>query len=78
MAPIGSKQFPRDSPKAGGRRARHRGALREPAVPTLFRFLIVVGILAALGYGALWTLAHWVEPDQREITVTIPSDRLGK
>jgi len=45
-------------------------------VPTLFRFLIVVAILAGLGFAAVFALATLVEPDSREITVPIPSNRL--
>ena len=41
-------------------------------MPTLFRFLIVVGILGGLGYGAIFSLATFTDPKPREITVTIP------
>jgi hypothetical protein len=47
-------------------------------VPTLFRFLVIVGVLAALGYGAMWALVLYVEPQPREISVTIPPTKLGK
>jgi hypothetical protein len=47
-------------------------------MPSLFRFLFVVGILAGMIYGAIYALATFVNPDQREITVTIPQDRLNK
>ncbi|MCB5174396.1 MULTISPECIES: histidine kinase [Microvirga] len=45
-------------------------------MPTLFRFLIVVAILAGLGFAAVFALATLVEPEPREITVPIPSSRL--
>jgi hypothetical protein len=45
-------------------------------VPTLFRFLFVVLVLAGLGYAAIWALATFVEPQPREMTVTIPANRL--
>jgi hypothetical protein len=45
-------------------------------VPTLFRFLIVVAILAGLGFAAVFALATLVDPQPREITVPIPSNRL--
>lgn len=50
----------------------------EPTVPTLVRFLVIVALLGAMGYGAVWALAFWVEPEVREITVAIPPDRLGR
>ena len=47
-------------------------------MPSLIRFLAVIGILAGLVYAGLWTLAHFVEPQPREMTITIPQERLGK
>ncbi len=47
-------------------------------MPSLFRFLAVVGILGGLIYGAIYALATFVNPELREITVTIPHDRLTK
>jgi phage shock protein PspC (stress-responsive transcriptional regulator) len=45
-------------------------------VPTLFRFLVVVLVLVGLGFAAMYALATFVEPQPREMTVTIPSNRL--
>ena len=47
-------------------------------MPTLFRFLIVVGLLGGLGYGALYALANFTDPKLRQITVTIPQNQLTK
>ena len=47
-------------------------------MPSLFRFLTVVGIIAGIGYGALFALANFVNPKPREMTVTIPQDRFLK
>lgn len=47
-------------------------------MPSLIRFLAVIGILAGLVYAGLWALAHFVEPHPREMTITIPQERLGK
>jgi xanthosine utilization system XapX-like protein len=44
-------------------------------MPSLFRFLTVVGIIAGLIYGVLFALANFVSPKPREMTVTIPADR---
>ena len=47
-------------------------------MPSLFRFLTVVGIIAGLIYGVLFALANFVIPKSREMTVTIPADRFLK
>jgi hypothetical protein len=46
-------------------------------MPSLVRFLTVVGVIAALIYAGLWVLAH-VTPTPREMSVTVRQDRLGK
>ncbi len=45
-------------------------------MPTLFRFFFVIAVLAGLGFGAMIALAYLVEPEAREITVPIPSNRI--
>jgi hypothetical protein len=45
-------------------------------VPTLFRFLLVVAVLAGLGFAAVFSLATLVDPQPREISTPIPSHRL--
>jgi hypothetical protein len=50
----------------------------EPPMPSLFRFLTVVGVIAGVIYGAVFALANWVNPKPREMTVTIPSDKFLK
>ncbi len=47
-------------------------------MPSVIKFLVILVILTGLGYTGLWALANLVEPQPREITVTIPADRLGK
>jgi hypothetical protein len=47
-------------------------------MPSLFRFLVLVGLLGGLAYGAMFSLATLFEPKPREITVTIPPDRFIK
>ncbi|MEP1205759.1 MAG: histidine kinase [Rhizobiaceae bacterium] len=46
-------------------------------MPSLIRFLIVCGILAGLAYGGMFALATFVEPEEREIRVKIPSKRIN-
>lgn len=47
-------------------------------MPSLFRFLAAVGIIVAIVYGGLVALAMLVQPQSREISVTIPQDRFAK
>ena len=48
----------------------------EHPMPTLLRFLAVLAVIAGLAFAAVFALATFVEPEPREITVTIPSSRL--
>ena len=45
-------------------------------VPTLLRFLFVIAVLAGLGFAVMFALATLIEPEPREMTVTIPASRL--
>jgi hypothetical protein len=51
---------------------------REFTMPSLFRFLTLIGVLGGLTYGAMFMLASWFDPKPREITVTIPPDRFAR
>lgn len=53
-----------------------RGVTR--GMPTLFRFLVTLGILAALVYGAMFALVAYVEPRQGEMSVRIPAERINR
>lgn len=45
-------------------------------MPSLLRFLTMLGVLAGLGFGGLYALATLVTPRTREMTVTIPASKL--
>lgn len=47
-------------------------------MPSLFRFLLVIGLLAGLIYGGMIALVTFVEPQPREMSQTIPPARLNK
>jgi hypothetical protein len=47
-------------------------------MPSLFRFLMVVAVIGGIVYGAIYALANFVNPKQREMTVTIPPDKFLK
>jgi len=46
-------------------------------MPSLIRFIIILAVLAGIGYGTMFALAVLVEPTPREMTVRIPSDRMN-
>lgn len=47
-------------------------------MPSLIRFVVTLAVLGALGYGGLLALVTFFEPQQHEITVTIPANKLNK
>jgi hypothetical protein len=47
-------------------------------VPSLFRFLLVIGILAALVYGGMLALVSFVKVEPHEITQTVPLNKPAK
>ncbi len=57
-------------------------ALREPPdfsrMPSLFRFLFILGLIAGIAYVAVFSLANFVKHQPREIVVTVPADKFVK
>ena len=47
-------------------------------MPSLVRFLLWIGILAGLVYGGMWALVSFVEPQQREMSSTVPASKFAK
>ena len=47
-------------------------------MPSLFRFLTAVAIIVGIVYGVIFSLANFVHPKPREMTVTIPPDKFLK
>ncbi len=45
-------------------------------MPTLTRITVFLVLAAAVVYGAMFALAHFVAPDQREISIEIPPAQL--
>ncbi len=58
--------------------ARRPRAKKHAPMPSLLRFLTVIGIIFGVCYGTIWAVATFVDPKPREITVTIPPDRFVK
>lgn len=47
-------------------------------MPSLFRFLFVVGVLGAVAVGGLYALATYFEPEPKEITKPVPGVKIRK
>jgi hypothetical protein len=47
-------------------------------MPSLFRFLFLVGLLAGSLFGGLWVLAVYFEPPQKEVTQTVPGVKIRR
>jgi len=45
-------------------------------MPTLFRFVMTIAVLAGIAYGAMFALVMFVEPKEAELSVKVPLDRL--
>ncbi len=45
-------------------------------MPTLFRFLVVLSLLAVVFYAVVFALANFVGPMTGEMSVRVPLDRL--
>ena len=46
-------------------------------MPSLIRFIVICGILGGLAYAGMFALATFVEPEEREIRVKVPSNRIN-
>lgn len=40
-------------------------------MPSLFRFLLIVGSIVGIGYGSLFALATYFEPQQKEVATPV-------
>ena len=47
-------------------------------MPSLFRFLTVVAVIVGIVYGAIFALANFVTPKPREMSISIPADKVLK
>lgn len=61
-----------------GRCLKAAGSREFATMPSLIRLLMVVGLLGGAAYGAMFALANFVQPKPREMTITIPAQRLAK
>ena len=47
-------------------------------MPSLFRFLAIVGVLVGIAYAAMFALVMFIEPQPREIIQTVAPSKFGK
>ena len=47
-------------------------------MPSLFRFLIVAGILSAVVFGGLYVVGWVLEPEQREMSTSVPGVKVRR
>ena len=47
-------------------------------MPSLFRFLFVVGLISAVTAGGLYVLASYFEPEAKEITQPVPGVKIRR
>ncbi len=47
-------------------------------MPSLFRVIVVVAVVGAVGYAAMYLLANFVAPKTREMSVSVPPDHFVK
>jgi hypothetical protein len=67
-----------DENPCGRHPGRRRTAASFKTMPSLLRLLMVVGLMGGFAYGAMFALANFVTPKQREMSITIPQQRLTK
>lgn len=47
-------------------------------VPSLFRFLLVIVTLVATGFGGLYALATYVDPEPHEVSKPVPGVKVRR
>lgn len=47
-------------------------------MPSLFRFIVIVGLLVGAGYGLLYVMATKFEPNPQEVTYPIGNVKIRK
>lgn len=45
-------------------------------MPSLFRFLFILAVLAGIAYAAMFAVVMYVEPREREVSVRVPRGTL--
>jgi hypothetical protein len=55
-----------------------QGLVSERHMPSLIRFLVVIGVLGGGVFGGLYALAHYGEPEQKEVVTSVPGVKVRR
>jgi hypothetical protein len=66
------------SSRESGARIAANFAIGTTSMPSLIRLLTVIAILCGVVYGGLYSLAHFVQPSPREMSVSISPSKFYK
>jgi hypothetical protein len=58
-------------------RAKNAWEYRYP-MPSLFRFLFIIGALVGVSYGGLYVAATYFEPEPKEVSKPVPGVKIRK
>ena len=47
-------------------------------MPSLFRFLTIAGLLGAVVFGGLYVMALLLEPEQRDMSTSVPGIKIRR
>jgi hypothetical protein len=47
-------------------------------MPSLFRFLFILGALAGISYGGLYVAATYFEPEAKEVSRSVPGVKIRR
>jgi hypothetical protein len=47
-------------------------------MPSLFRFLTIAGLLGAIVLGGLYAMAVFLEPEQKEMSTSVPGIKIRR
>jgi hypothetical protein len=47
-------------------------------MPSLFRFLAIVGLFAGITFGGLYALSEYFEPEQKEVKTSVPGVKVRR
>ena len=47
-------------------------------MPSLFRFLVITGVISAITFGGLYAAATYFEPESKEVAKSLPGVKVRK
>jgi hypothetical protein len=47
-------------------------------MPSLFRFLLIVGVVSGIGFGGLYAMATYFEPEPKEVSKSLPGVKVKR